>query len=222
VNPNGLLQTGLLGLGYSVGEASAHSIGIRYPNFVETLVNTGQIASRLYSLYLSDLGHYGSIVFGGVDRQKYEGDLVTLNCAPRRGIVDNFGLIMPSVTMVDENGITTQLVNEINAQSGIFDSGSSVWSVEEAVYNKILNLTGFVPFFNSSLPMGPCVGVSNTTAFQFHFRGYEGSNTTQASLQVLLPQMLLPVFSKIGPVYGEFSVCQTPYGAVMICTHELS
>jgi hypothetical protein len=142
VDPKGTEQTRLLGLGYSVREASARNMGIRYPNFVETLVNTGQIASRLYSLYLSDLGRYGSIVFGGIDAQKYEGDLVTLNCLPRDDDVESFYLIMPNVTMVDENGITTQLINETNRQIGIFDSDSTAWEVEHTVYNKILNLTG--------------------------------------------------------------------------------
>jgi hypothetical protein len=125
VDPKGTKQTGLLGLGYSSWEASALNLGIRYPNFVETLVNTGEIASRLYSLYLSDIGQYGSIIFGGVDTRKYEGDLVTLNCFPRDGYVDSFELSLPNVAMVDENGTTTQLVNETNVQFGFFDSGSA-------------------------------------------------------------------------------------------------
>lgn len=125
VDPKGTEQTGILGLGYSVEEASVQNVGIHYPNFVETLVNTGEIASRFYSLYLSDIGHYGSIIFGGVDTQKYEGDLVILNCLPQDGYVDNFQLSLPNVTMVDENGTTTQLVNETNVQFGFFDSGSA-------------------------------------------------------------------------------------------------
>jgi hypothetical protein len=114
-------QVGILGLGYSVREASARRIGIRYPYFVETLVNAGQIASRLYSLYLANLGQYGSIVFGDVDTQKYEGDLVTLNCLPHGDIVDNFWLMKTNVTMVDGNETATELINRTNTQLGVFD-----------------------------------------------------------------------------------------------------
>jgi hypothetical protein len=208
VDPKGTEQTRLLGLGYSVREASARNMGIRYPNFVETLVNTGQIASRLYSLYLSDLGRYGSIVFGGIDAQKYEGDLVTLNCLPRDDDVESFYLIMPNVTMVDENGITTQLINETNRQIGIFDSDSTAWEVEHTVYNKILNLTGFVTPPNVSLPIGLCIQISNVTALNFQFRGYQGDNATQAPLRVPLAQMLLPAVTETGPVTGKSEAVQ--------------
>lgn len=118
-------QIGLLGLGYSTKEGIAGNNDVRYPNFIETLVNAGEIASRFYSLYLSNLGQYGGIIFGGVDTQKFEGDLVTLDCMPANGDVYDFFLSMDDVTMVDENGTTTQLINSTNAQYGLFDSGST-------------------------------------------------------------------------------------------------
>lgn len=196
-------QSGLLGVGYSLAEGSATLKGIRYPNFVETLVNAGEIASRFYSLYLSNLGQYGSIIFGGVDTQKFEGDLVTLNCMPAHGYVYDFGLSMPNVTMVDENGTTVQLVNETNAQYGVFDSGSSPWVVERTIFNRIVDLTGFVYSPEQGVPLLPCVEVSNTTAFDFQFRGARGNNATQANLRVLLSQMVIPVILPKGPLRGE-------------------
>jgi hypothetical protein len=208
VNPNGSGQTGLLGLGYSAQEGSAINSGVRYPNFVETLVNAGEIASRLYSLYLSNLGHYGSIIFGGVDTQKFEGDLHTLNCFPNGPTVSNFGLYMPSVTIVDGNGTTTQLVNRTNTQFGFFDSGSTAWTVRDTVYNRILDLTGFVPSAQLGLAIRPCIEVSSTTAFNFQFRGILGTNTTIAPLRVLLSQMVLPLFTTTGPYTGELVTFQ--------------
>jgi hypothetical protein len=125
VKPHGGKQVGILGLGYSVREADAHNLGIHYPNLVETLVIAGQIAPRLYSPHLSGHGQYGSIIFGGVDTQKFEGDLVTMNCFPTGDTVRNFGLVMSGVTIVDGNGTTTQLVDEANIQYGLFDSGAT-------------------------------------------------------------------------------------------------
>lgn len=196
-------QYGILGLGYSVKEGSAMRNGIHYPNFVETLVNAGEIASRFYGICLSSPDRYGSIIFGGVDTQKFEGDLVTLNCMPRGGHVYDFGLSMPYMTMDDENGTTVQLVNETNAQYGVPDSGSNAWLVEETVYNRIVDLTGFVYSPEVELPVRPCVEVSNTTAFNFQFRGFEGGNATRAHLRVLLSKMVVPLLLPEGPRTGE-------------------
>ena len=177
--------------------------GIRYPNFVETLVNAEEIASRFFRLYLSNLGQYGSMVFGGVDTQKFEGDLVTLNCMPAHGYVYDFVLSMPNVTMVDENGTTVQLVNETNAQYGLFDFGSSPWLVKDTVYQQIVDLTGFVYSPEAEIALRPCVEVSNTTAFNFQFRGFHGNNATQAHLKVLLSQMVIPLLPSEAPYTGE-------------------
>lgn len=144
MNPSNGIQEGLLGLACSLRESSVLTNGIQYPNFVETLVSAGAIASRLYSLPLSDLGQYGSIIFGGVDTQKFEGNLVTLNYFPVRSTTRNFQLTMSNLTMVSENGTATQLVSRNNTQHGFLDSGTTSWDVAEAVYNRIINLTGFV------------------------------------------------------------------------------
>jgi hypothetical protein len=43
---------GLMGLGYSFNEASRR----QYPNIPEVLASSGEIASRLYSIWLNDVG----------------------------------------------------------------------------------------------------------------------------------------------------------------------
>ncbi|KAG9595128.1 hypothetical protein KCU77_g5781, partial [Aureobasidium melanogenum] len=174
VNPNTGIQTGLLGLGYSVNEGGALNNGIQYPNFIETLVTTGQIASRLYSIFLSNLGQYGSIIFGGVDTQKFQGNLVTLNCFASGKDVRDFNLYMPNVTMVDGNGTVTQIVGKNNTQYGFFDSGTSAWYVAETVFNRIIDLTGFVYSPDLGLAIRTCADISNTIAFDFHFGGWRG------------------------------------------------
>lgn len=45
---------GLLGLGYSQNEATSR----QYPNIPEVLASSGEINSRLYSIYLNDIGMY--------------------------------------------------------------------------------------------------------------------------------------------------------------------
>lgn len=51
INP-GTSPTGLLGLGYTVNEASQFINGTIYPNLIDSMVDAGVIESRLYSVYL--------------------------------------------------------------------------------------------------------------------------------------------------------------------------
>jgi len=54
VNSTTGYAVGLMGLGYSVNEASKRD----YPNIPEVLASSGEIASRLYSVWLNDVGEY--------------------------------------------------------------------------------------------------------------------------------------------------------------------
>lgn len=50
----------------------------KYPNIPWVLADAGVINSRLFSLYLDNYDDLtGSILFGGIDKDKYTGDLVT-------------------------------------------------------------------------------------------------------------------------------------------------
>jgi hypothetical protein len=55
VNSTTGFAVGLMGLGYSVNEASKRE----YPNIPEVLATSGEIASRLYSVWLNDVGKSG-------------------------------------------------------------------------------------------------------------------------------------------------------------------
>jgi hypothetical protein len=52
VNSTTGYAVGLMGLGYSINEASKRE----YPNIPEVLATSGEIASRLYSVWLNDVG----------------------------------------------------------------------------------------------------------------------------------------------------------------------
>ena len=69
-----------MGIGYSAGESIvALDPKSVYPNIIDQLVDQGVINSRAYSLYLNDPNSdSGNILFGGVDSNKYSGDLIAL------------------------------------------------------------------------------------------------------------------------------------------------
>jgi hypothetical protein len=64
---------GVIGIGFDENEASLTSItSVPYPNLIDQMVSQGLINTKAYSLYLDDLEEStGSIVFGGVDTNKF-------------------------------------------------------------------------------------------------------------------------------------------------------
>ncbi|KAH0259339.1 hypothetical protein KCU91_g15264, partial [Aureobasidium melanogenum] len=162
--------------------------------------------SSTYSIFLSNLGQYGSIIFGGVDTQKFQGNLVTLNCFPSGKNVKDFNLYMPNVTMVDGNGTVTQIVGKNNTQYGFFDSGASAWYVAETVFNRIIDLTEFVYSPDLGLAIRTCADISNTIAFDFHFggwRGVTGVPYTDPSGKQYCALEVLPAKSSFNGVWGD-------------------
>ncbi|KAL2123554.1 hypothetical protein VTJ04DRAFT_4009 [Mycothermus thermophilus] len=69
---------GVLGLGHNVSTYYYDDVGI-YPNFLDRLVSSGKIASKVYSMWLDDpSAQSGSLLLGAVDRSRYTGDLVLI------------------------------------------------------------------------------------------------------------------------------------------------
>ncbi|KAH0310844.1 hypothetical protein KCU71_g7907, partial [Aureobasidium melanogenum] len=164
------------------------------------------VITNVTFIFLSNLGKYGSIIFGGVDTQKFQGNLVTLDCFPSGKNVKDFNLYMPNVTMVDGNGTVTQIVGKNNTQYGFFDSGTSAWYVAETVFNRIIDLTGFVYSPDLGLAIRTCADISNTIAFDFHFggwRGVTGVPYTDPSGKQYCALEVLPAKSSFNGVWGD-------------------
>ena len=71
----------VMGIGYRLNEAIVEPPTYKtpYPNLIDEMLSQGYVASRTYSLYLNDIdAATGTILFGGVDLEKYTGTLQTL------------------------------------------------------------------------------------------------------------------------------------------------
>jgi hypothetical protein len=68
-------SVGVMGIGYDTNEATNN----QYYNFMDEMVSDGLTNTKLYSLWLNDLGSSsGSILFGGIDTEKYYGTLSSM------------------------------------------------------------------------------------------------------------------------------------------------
>ncbi|KAI5257190.1 acid protease [Aureobasidium subglaciale] len=189
---------GIMGLGYSAMEAVKKGQPY-YPTFVESLVGAGAIASRVFSLYLNEVNSYGSILFGGVDTEKYTGNLTTLNLV-QAGVngkmVQAFFMYLDEVIMKRGDGVEETIVAPNEIQEFVYpDSGASDWTVPTDVYNKVVNMTG-VTVTKTNAVMA-CSKISNETSFTFTLSG-NGTNT--AKLDIPLSSFFVPAAKTDGSI----------------------
>ncbi|KAG9232775.1 aspartic proteinase precursor [Amylocarpus encephaloides] len=128
---------GILGIGYEVNEVQVGRAGKSpYRNLPSQLVADGVINSNAYSIWLNDLdASAGSILFGGVDTDQFEGDLAILPIQSTSGVFAEFLITLTGVNL----GSTVIAKNQ--AQAVLLDTGSSLTylpdSMTEAIYEQV-------------------------------------------------------------------------------------
>ncbi|KAK6443142.1 hypothetical protein LTR95_000659 [Oleoguttula sp. CCFEE 5521] len=153
VNSTTGYAVGLMGLGYSLNEASQ----IQYPNMPEVLKEAGVTNSRLYSVYLNDEGDAtGSILFGGIDKSKYTGTLATLNLLPdyQSGQVYQFVSVVTalSANVANQNtSIFSGGSSGVQAFSSsdeslpvLLDTGSAAWTIPRSHYRSLVSAFTYI------------------------------------------------------------------------------
>ncbi|KAI5195462.1 acid protease [Aureobasidium subglaciale] len=207
--------TGMMG----IGPSSLHDP----PGLVESLSKSGAISSRLYSVYLNTLDQYGSLLFGGIDTDKYKGSLTTLNClrSPfrqrRHDMVNDFLLYIQDITMLPYDGPKQTILQSTKDLSyyTLPDTGTTRWQLPSSAYDKVIESAGVEPAlyqYKDVLPsalLRTCSdvarGLANTTHFELTLAG-NGTNT--ATLNLELADLFVPVTSEDGNAISN-SVGQT-------------
>ncbi|CAD0099257.1 unnamed protein product, partial [Aureobasidium mustum] len=197
--------TGIMGLAYSSNiHLTRHHKMELPPTFVEGLVQAGVISSRLYSIYLNTLDQYGSILFGGIDTKKYEGQLTTLNMRPSRktGKVDNINLYLEEVKMKPYNESYQPIVRSTSDKKfeTLIDTGTPDWQLPFDAWRQVVRYAraepskGIWPGVPEGFFVKACSevarGIANTTHFEVTFAG-NGSNT--AVLRLELADLFSPI-----------------------------
>lgn len=115
---------GILGIGYTINEVAVGHAGLDpYPNLPQKLVDDHAINTNAYSLWLNDLeASTGSILFGGVDTDKFTGTLATLPIIPERG---HYAEFIIALTGLGQNGQDGSIFAN-DSVPVLLDSGSSL------------------------------------------------------------------------------------------------
>ncbi|KAH8692912.1 aspartic peptidase domain-containing protein [Talaromyces proteolyticus] len=129
---------GLAGVGYKTITSASAFDKKPYDNLPYALADKGIIKSPAYSLWLNDLrANSGTILFGGVNKAKYIGELQTLPIIPIGSTYVNLAIALTEVSVqgsTGSNSYTTSLPLPVT-----LDSGTSLTLLPESLANNILN-----------------------------------------------------------------------------------
>ena len=156
---------GILGIGYASNEASIPTTGKSYNNLPEVLVNQKIINTMAYSLWLNDLdASEGSILFGGVDTDKFHGTLATLPIIPEQGQFREFVVALSSLTVANQ-------VVSTSPMPVLLDSGSSLSYLPSSYARAVFTIFGAQYDANAGAAVVNCNLMNADATVDFDFSG---------------------------------------------------
>ncbi|KAH9826953.1 acid protease [Teratosphaeria destructans] len=151
-----LVSPGIMGIGFDSNEASEEE----YAGFIDDLVQQGLINTRSYSLWLDDLqASTGTILFGGYDTGKFDGNLTILEIQedPDYGVIDGFYVAFTSLTFTNSTksiALTSEGLSE--GLPALLDSGTSLTYVPTEMYTELANHFGAYTNDSNQQVLVPC------------------------------------------------------------------
>ncbi|QID86715.1 Aspartyl protease [Saccharomyces pastorianus] len=172
---------GVLGIGlpalevtYSGSSASTGGKSYKYDNFPIVLKNSGAIKSNSYSLYLNDLdAKHGTILFGGVDHNKYSGTLYTVPLVNTlRGFSSpiQFEVTLNGLGTLESNGDEKTLTT--TKIPALLDSGTTLTYLPEEMVDLIAEEVGAQYSSRVGYYVMKCPSSNNSTQIVFDFGGF--------------------------------------------------
>lgn len=170
-------QVGVLGIGFEALETTAGATGnfddpYTYPNLPVVLKNNGVIETVAYCLYLDSAdASEGSILFGGVDKNKYSDDLYTI---PIINIYENYPKPISITVTLQGLGISSSVNDETITASQIpvlLDSGTTLTYFPSSYVALIAEALG-ATYVSSGFYELDCPSADDDREFVFDFGGF--------------------------------------------------
>ncbi|KIV98584.1 uncharacterized protein PV09_09631 [Verruconis gallopava] len=156
---------GILGVGYMTNEASIATTGKTYTNVPAQMVADGVIAANAYSLWLNDLdANTGSILFGGVDTDKYHGDLSTVPVIKENGVYQEFVIALTGLTAGGQEVSNTPI-------AVLLDSGSSLTYLPDSTAQSLYTIFSATYDSQAGAATVDCSLANNAATVDFSFSG---------------------------------------------------
>lgn len=201
---------GLVGVGYTSNEAiisTEQSLAAAYQNLPALMMDQGVIATNAYSLWLNDLdASTGSILFGGIDTAKYQGELTRIDILKdnETGEYDSFIVSLTSMQAFSSSG-SDELTSKQFPIQVVLDSGTTLSYLPNDIAQQIWTETGAVYTASVGLALIPCRMQKSTGYFTFGFAGPNGPRINVTMDELVLDLVIsgpAPTFSS-GEYQGE-------------------
>ncbi len=170
------IPNGLVGVGYALSEAIVSDTGrtsSAYPNLPVNMVNESLINTIAYSLWLNDLdASTGSILFGGIDTEKYKGDMTRVQIYPISGTTDlftSFKVALTSVVATSPSG--SDALSSDTFMGVVLDSGTTLSYLPNDIAQQIWTEVGAVYDPTLDLALIPCSMQTGAGSISFGFAG---------------------------------------------------
>jgi Eukaryotic aspartyl protease len=164
----------VLGVGYPSIEAQADD-GTAYDNLPQLLYKQGKIASAAYSLWLNSFeGTNGQLLFGGVDTEKFYGNLVKFPLQPSSSsatTVTEFFIKMAGVGLTKNGKSAVTLTGGAAGANILLDSGTLLTYLESSLAKAIFTQVGATYDSSEGVAYIPCTSQTSLTTIDFKFAG---------------------------------------------------
>lgn len=194
---------GLVGVGYAINEAivgTEQSYSAAYDNLPVQMKNEGLIATNAYSLWLNDLdASTGQILFGGIDTDKYEGDLSRIDIIPdTNGRYSSFEVYLTSVVANSSSGSDTLSSTEYPIPV-VLDSGTTLSYLPNDLARQVWQEVGAIYSSDVASAVLPCSMANSAGQFVFQFAGSNGPKISVGMDELVLSL----VTSGTGPTFDS-------------------
>jgi len=168
---------GLVGVGYALNEAivgDTQQASSAYPNLPVTMMNEGLINTVAYSLWLNDLdANLGNILFGGIDTEKYRGELTRIDIYPVQKAFTSFLVALTSLEASSPSGSDTLTSSKFPIPV-VLDSGTTLSYLPQDLAVQLWKEAGAVYSSQFNLAVLPCQMQNSKGSFSFGFAGPDG------------------------------------------------
>ncbi|KAI1089185.1 acid protease [Rostrohypoxylon terebratum] len=184
---------GLVGVGYTLNEAiigTTHSSSSQYDNLPLLMQKQGLIATNAYSLWLNDLdASTGSILFGGIDTEKYHGDLTRIDVQKdsSSNAFTSFIVSMSSLLATSSSGTDT-LTSTTFPIPVVLDSGTTFSYLPTDLAEEMWKEVGAEYYSEVGLALLPCSMENSAGHFSFGFGGTGGP-----VINITMDELVLPL-----------------------------
>ncbi len=174
---------GILGIGYVADEGQVNGANQKgYSNLPQAMADGGLMKSNAYSLWLDDVdASTGSILFGGVDTDKYHGSLQTLPIQKEFDRYAEFIITLSGMGLSNE-GRNTSLTTDLPT-AVILDSGSSLTYLPNNLTSAIYSALQVTYNHNDGIAYADCGLADQNITLDFTF--------TSPSISVPISELII-------------------------------